>query len=398
MTPLDWLYSVQQFGIKPGLDNMRWLLKEMQVPGPHQRFYHVAGTNGKGSTCAFMESLLRAAGERTGIFTSPHLVSWTERIRVIGEMIPLAEAEASITALRDLVRDRAPHPTFFELTLMLGLDWFERSGAEAIVLETGMGGRLDATNALTPVVTVLTPIGMDHQQYLGDTLGEIAGEKAGIIKPGIPVVSAPQEPAAERVIREVADRLGAPLQFIHTPWAGPLPVAGRHQRMNAALAIAALTAAGTRLTPETISLGLASTRWPARFEILADGQLVLDGAHNPHGTAALVETWRDHFPHEKATIVYGAVACKSSAQSLLQLAEIAQSFHFVAPSSPRALAAAALVDMAPPGIPHSACPSLSAALAAAQATGGRVLVCGSLYLCGEVLALRAQTPFEISAQ
>jgi dihydrofolate synthase/folylpolyglutamate synthase len=289
---LTWLYSVQQFGIKPGLANTRRLLRELALPGARQKFLHVAGTNGKGSTCAFIESILRTAGERTGLFTSPHLVSFCERMRCGGRMIELEEAEQGIEALRAVVSGWDPHPTFFELTMALALDWMDRSGAEVVVLETGMGGRLDATNALTPLVSVITPIAMDHQQWLGNSIAEIAAEKAGIIKPGIPVVSAPQHPAAAEVIRAAAEYSGSALTVVEEPWPGPLPLAGEHQRWNAAVAVAAVREAGFRLPHEILVRGLAATAWPGRFQMLPGRRVVLDGSHNPHGTEATVATWK----------------------------------------------------------------------------------------------------------
>lgn len=399
MTPaLTWLYSVQQFGMKPGLDNTRRLLRELGLPGTRQRFLHVAGTNGKGSVCAFMESLLRAAGERTGIFTSPHLVSFGERMRCGGRMIPAEEAEAGIAALRAVVSGWDPHPTFFELTMVLALDWMDRAGAETVVLETGMGGRLDATNALTPLVSVITPIAMDHQQYLGGTIAEIAAEKAGIIKPGVPVVSAPQHPDAEAVIRAAAGAAGSALTIIKGPWATPLPLAGGHQRWNAALAVAAVRAAGFRLTKEAISRGLAATEWPGRFQMLESGRLIIEGAHNPHGAATAVSTWREKFGEERATVIFGAVAGKDIAAVLALLGAVAVRFFMVTLQSPRAVPAETLAAAAPAGAEVRVFPSLTEALAAAEALPARRLVCGSLYLCGEALALRGGAAFEVSAQ
>jgi dihydrofolate synthase/folylpolyglutamate synthase len=395
---LTWLYSVQQFGIKPGLANTRRLLREMALPGARQRFLHVAGTNGKGSVCAFMESILRAAGERTGLFTSPHLVSFCERMRCGGRMISPEEVDRGLESLRGVVGGWDPHPTFFELALMLALDWLDREGAETVVLETGMGGRLDATNALTPVVSVITPIGMDHQQWLGDTLREIAVEKAGIIKPGVPVVSAPQVPEVEQVIREAAAQAGAALTFIREPWAEPVSLPGDHQRWNAALAVAAIRAAGIRVTAEATAEGLATTEWPARFQVLDGGRLVIEGAHNPHGTAAALATWRDRFGGEKATVIFGAVAAKDYTASLALLGSVAARFFFVTLQSPRAVPAEALAGEAPPGVEASVFPTVEEAMHAADALKERCLVCGSLYLCGEVLALRGNEPFETSGQ
>ena len=395
---LTWLYSVQQFGIKPGLENTRRLLRELALPGTRQRFLHVAGTNGKGSVCAFMESMLRTAGERTGLFTSPHLVSFCERMRCGGRMIPAGESEAGIAALRAVVGGWEPHPTFFELTMVLALDWLDREGAEVVVLETGMGGRLDATNALTPLVSVITPIALDHEQWLGDTIAKIAAEKAGIIKPGVPVVSAPQLPEAETVIREAAARAGSALTIIKEPWAGPVPLAGEHQRWNAALAVAAVRAAGFRLSDDLAARGLAATEWPGRFQVLENGRLVIEGAHNPHGTAATVATWRERFGEDQATVIFGAVAAKDYPASLALLGEVAARFFCVTLQSPRAVEAEMLCKSVPPGVSSAVFSSVAEALQAAAVLPERRLVCGSLYLCGEVLALLSRDAFEPSAQ
>lgn len=395
---LDWLYSVQQFGIKPGLENTRRLLKELQLPGSRQRFLHVAGTNGKGSTCAFMESILRHAGERTGLFTSPHLVSFCERMCCQGGMIPMEEVIQGIEALRSVVAKWDPHPTFFELTLMLALDWMDRSGAEVIILETGMGGRLDATNALTPAVSVITPIDMDHQQWLGDSLEEIAAEKAGIIKPGVPVVSAPQQPAAERVLKEAAARAGSRITFVSAPWPGGLPLPGVHQQWNAALAVTALEAAGFRVPLSTIQEGLAGTVWPARFQRLEDDRLVIDGGHNPHGIASTVETWQRFYGQERATVIFGAVGDRDFAASLSLLSSVAARFLFPPIQNPRAILPATLAAAVPAAISATLPDSPAAALSEARAFPERVLVCGSLYLCGEVLALSGSGAFEVSSQ
>jgi dihydrofolate synthase/folylpolyglutamate synthase len=446
---LAWLYGTQQFGIKPGLDNTRKLLKALQLPGTRQRFLHVAGTNGKGSTCAFMESVLRAGRERTALFTSPHLIQFRERIQVGGVMMPEAEIARSLTAMRDLVSRWQPHPTFFELTLALALDWFDRSGAEWVVLETGMGGRLDSTNAIKPAVSIITPIAMDHQQWLGDTLTKIAGEKAGIIKPGVPVVSAPQHPDAEAVLRAAAAAAGTPIFFITKPWTGAnaddaqtdpahaappeegghsvcpcletaqqmvdppqLPLAGEHQQWNAALALTALDVAGCLPKPPAVLAGLTNTVWPARFQSLMGGRLIIDGAHNPHSIARLVTTWQQQFGPEKAHLIFGAVEGKDHAISLPLLAEIVSGVTFVTVDSPRAIPSAALAKTwheTVPGIPCQESPSLRETLHSkeshrtkASLSGAdkapRRLLCGSLYLCGEVLSLVEGGAFESSAQ
>ncbi|HEV3409005.1 MAG TPA: Mur ligase family protein, partial [Chthoniobacterales bacterium] len=198
---LGWLYGLQRFGIKLGLENIRRLLRALNVPAPEQRVIHVAGTNGKGSVCAMIDSILQAAGYSSGLFTSPHLVTFRERIQVNGEMISEDEVAAGLTSIRETVREWDPHPTFFEIATALGLAHFKRAACEFIVLETGMGGRLDATNAVAPIVSVITPIDYDHEKWLGHTLPEIAAEKAGIIKSGVPVISAAQKEEAAAVIR-----------------------------------------------------------------------------------------------------------------------------------------------------------------------------------------------------
>ena len=400
---LAWLYDTQQFGIKPGLDNTRKLLKALQLPGTGQRFLHVAGTNGKGSTCAFMESVLRAGAERTALFTSPHLIQFRERSQVGGVMMPEAEIADSLTALRDLVGNWQPHPTFFELTLALALDWFDRAGAELVVLETGMGGRLDSTNVIKPVVSVITPIAMDHQQWLGDTLTKIAGEKAGIIKPGVPVISAPQHPDAEAVLRAAADLAGTTIQFVGEPWtSSPLSLAGEHQQWNAALALAALEAAGCLPKPQAVLAGLSKTVWPARFQSLHGGRLIIDGAHNPHSIARLVATWQQQFGGEKAHLIFGAVEGKDHAVSLPLLAEIVSGVTFVTVDSPRAIPADALAKIWQETVPGISCEeavSLKEVLLPPESNNSpRRLLCGSLYLCGEVLSLVEGSTFESSTQ
>jgi len=230
---LAWLYSLQRFGIKLGLENIQRLLNELSRSGGLQsaassadatvgdleialpyKVIHVAGTNGKGSVCAMIDSICRARGYRTGLFTSPHLVTFRERIRVNGEMISEDAVADGLTTIRNLVADWDPHPTFFEVTTALAVKYFSEANIDVAILETGIGGRLDATNAIQSYVSVITQIGFDHEELLGTTLAEIANEKAGIIKPGIPVVCAPQQREAEEVIRARAAECKAPLQFV----------------------------------------------------------------------------------------------------------------------------------------------------------------------------------------
>ena len=396
---LEWLYGTQFFGIKLGLENMRRLLELIGLPGKAQRIIHVAGTNGKGSTCAMIDALSRAGHHSTGLFTSPHLVSFTERIRVDGAPIPEKEAARRLEVIHRHIAGWDPHPTFFEITTALALWWFRDAGAQVLVLETGMGGRLDATNALTPCVSVITPIGLDHMQWLGGTLAAIAEEKAGIIKPGIPVVTAPQEPEALAVIERVAAEKNAPLTVVDFPWTGHVTLAGAHQRWNASLALAAMGAARLAAPPEA----LASVEWPGRFQRFGwDGRTVLDGAHNPHGARALVEVWREIFGDEKAVIVFGAVAAKNHAEIIALLSAIALRFVFVTVDSPRAVPAEELARSAPPTAETEIIPSLTNALPGIPRGPEHppVLICGSLYLVGQALALLGGygETFERSAQ
>jgi dihydrofolate synthase/folylpolyglutamate synthase len=328
---------------------------------------------------------LKTAGINAGLFTSPHLVHFGERIRDAEGMISPEEIESGIARLRDLVRDWDPHPTFFELAFALALDWFAQRGLEWIVLETGLGGRLDATNAITPVVSVITPIGWDHMQILGDTLAKIASEKAGIIKPGVPFVTQTQDLEALDVLLTTAREKAAPLTLITEPCEFPLGLAGPHQRWNAALALAALHAAGLDLPPSVLEAGLKQVEWPARFQRLR-ADVILDGAHNLDAARVLAQTWREQFPHQKATIVFGAVAGKDITAVLHELAPLATEWHFTHFDSPRAMPAEDLQTiLGTSDVPVFCHPNLTAALEASRNDSPR-LITGSLYLAGEVLA------------
>jgi dihydrofolate synthase/folylpolyglutamate synthase len=381
---LAWLYSTQQFGIKLGLENTRRLLAALDHPERACRFLHVAGTNGKGSTCAMLDAILRAAGPRTGLYTSPHLVDFRERIRVNGERIPEVAVARILTRLRDAASGWDHAPTYFELSTALALRHFADAGAEFVVLETGMGGRLDSTNAVTPIVSVITPIAMDHAQWLGDTLAKIAAEKAGILKPGVPAVSAAQEPEAAAVLEMGAHEVGAPLEFVREPFPGDVGLAGGHQKENAALAVAALRAAGISISDAALRQGLATVQWPGRFQKL-DGRFVLDGGHNPHAAAQLVRTWREEFGEERPLVIFSALSDKDYAAMLEALAAIASELWIVPVRSARATNPETLAAAAP--LPARIFESLDAALAEAARQDRRVLVTGSLFLVGEALEI-----------
>ena len=238
-TAIDWLFGTQHRGIKLGLDNVRRLLASLGDPQNELKFIHIAGTNGKGSVCAMIDSISRAAGIRTGLFTSPHLVRFNERIQINGQPIDDADVVRGIERIRARI-DAENHPTFFEITTALAFDYFRSHGVELVVLETGLGGRLDATNLVHPLVSVLTAIDMDHQKWLGHTLGEIAAEKGGIIKPGVPIVSGPQFSEVRSVLEQIAAARSAPLSYAEIPIEGLfIGLAGSHQRVNAAITVQA---------------------------------------------------------------------------------------------------------------------------------------------------------------
>ncbi len=397
---LDWLYSTQMFGIKLGLDGPRHLLKEfLAYPNHGVTVIHVAGTNGKGSTCAMIDSIARASGRRCGLFTSPHLIDFRERIRVTGEEIPEEECAAMLTKLRALCERMETHPTFFEITLVLAMRWFRSKECELIVLETGMGGRLDATTAVPADVCVITPIALDHMQWLGDTLEEIAAEKAGIFVTGKPAVSAPQDTAAAFVLEKEANERRTPLEFISDPLLGyPMALAGVHQQWNAALATAALHLAGIHLNTDCVSHGLRTVSWPGRFEAIRSG-VILDGAHNPHAAEVLAATWRERFPKKQASLVFSAVAGKDIGKILEILAPLASHIFFCPVDTPRAVTAGDLAAQLPAASPpHETFDSFESAFAAASGGEDPVLVAGSLFLVGEARAYLTERDFQSSTQ
>ena len=389
---VGWLYGLQVHGIRLGLENIRRLCDALGIETAStakRRFIHVAGTNGKGSVCALMAAVCTASRLRTGLYTSPHLVSFRERIRLGPVQIPEEDTAEWLTKIRDLIAEWEHAPTFFEITTALALAWFQQQDAEVVILETGMGGRLDATNVVTPAVCVLTPIGLDHMQHLGSTLAAIAGEKAGIIKRGVPVVSAPQASEAEAVFSAAAEAAGAKLNFIRQPLGADfaLALAGSHQRWNAALAFAALIQSGLRPEPRIVREAFANVDWPARFQ-RADDRIVIDGAHNPPAATQLATTWREEYGDEKATLILGVLADKDASGVISSLLEISKRVICTPVRSPRALPPAdlaALIHAQTQAVPVTVAESLNAALAEARAETGRILIAGSLFLAGATL-------------
>jgi len=426
---LAWLYGLQRFGIKLGLENIRRLLDECcscvfvkrqalaAASASTPKVIHVAGTNGKGSVCAMIDSICRAQGYHSGLFISPHLVTFRERIRVNGEMIPEDAVADGLTIIRDLIADWDPHPTFFEVTTALALKHFGDTKVDIAILETGLGGRLDATNAVQSDVSVITPIGLDHEEWLGNTLAQIAGEKAGIIKPGVPVVSAPQQPQAEEVIRARAAECRSPVQFVNETYhASPVALRGEYQKHNAAVAIAAVHAANIQVGEKAIVRGLAAIEWPARFQKW-DERTIIDGAHNPSAARILAQTWREVFRDQKATLVLAVLSDKDLHDICEALAPIAESVLLPKIRSERGAPPELLAQFftsitsgcragASPAGNRRGCPTISIttsigeALDRARAKPNPILITGSLHFAGEVLAhLRGEpAAFEECAQ
>lgn len=395
---IDWLYSTQKFGIKLGLEQPRKLLREsLSLPKQGVKVIHVAGTNGKGSTCAIIDSLARACGVKTGLFTSPHLIDYRERIQIGGIHIPEQKVADILTALREQVADWEFHPTFFELTLAVGMSYFRQQECELIILETGMGGTMDATTAVPADLAVITPIAMDHSEWLGANLAEVASQKAGIIVAHKPVISSQQEPAAQGVIEQFANELCSPLEFITEPLEGySIGMPGLHQKQNAALAVHAAHQINLPLCYDVVKSALNNVSWPGRFERIEGTELILDGAHNPHAATALVNTWKQEYPDQKANLIFGALEEKNTNKVLAILAEIAHHIHLVPIDSPRALSPAALAAALPENPPpHTIYKSLEDALTTQRPLA---LITGSLFLVGQAHAYLSKTSTRPSAQ
>lgn len=390
---IDWLYGTQDFGIKLGLESPRRLLREfLAFPAPGTKVIHVAGTNGKGSTCAILDSLARNSAIKSGLFTSPHLIHYRERAQVNGLPIPEEKTAQLLNELKNLVADWEHHPTFFELTLALAMRHFRDEQCELIILETGMGGRLDATTAVPADLAILTPIALDHAKWLGDTIEEIAGEKAAIAVAKKPLLSSAQLPAAQYVIEKEANEKRSPLTFVTEPLLGySVNLPGSHQRHNAALACEAFCQAGYALSYDLVRNALATVRWPGRFEIIdlpdRAAPLVLDAAHNPHAALALRDTWQEFFPKEKATLIFGAVADKDAKAVLQTLVPLCETIHLVPVPSPRSLAPEDLAKLRPESTSHTCHTSLEEALKATATKENPSLLTGSLFLLGQAKAL-----------
>ena len=397
---VDWVHGARYPGQKNGLENMRALLRTLGNPQDGLRFLHVAGTNGKGSVCAFLERALRECGYKTGLYTSPYLCEYAERVRVNG--VPLDDEMLLRLILRvkraaeDLVARGECFPTTFELGTAIAFLAFAEAKTDWAVIEVGLGGRLDSTNVIAPRACAISAIGMDHMKTLGDTLEAIAREKAGILKHGVPAAIHPANGSVLPVLESAARACGAPLDVVEEPeilaesahgarfrFRGEtyeISLAGRHQVGNAALALAALGLVGG-LDFAAVRAGLAKTRWHCRLEWV-DGVLI-DGAHNPQGAAVLAEYLRAHVPGRRVLLV-GMMHDKQVEACAKLLAPVASRVIATRVDDPRA-ASAEEVAAAYPGA--QAVDSLEDALALARADGGTVIACGSLYLAGAVRSL-----------
>lgn len=417
MTPQEAIRYIENYTwstTRLGLERTRELLTRLGDPQKRLKFIHVAGSNGKGSTCAMLDAILRRAGYRTGLYTSPYIQDFCERMQVNGENIP-GEELALITERVRLAADAmADHPSQFELVTAIAMEYFASSGCDIVVLEVGMGGALDATNAIdSPEVAVLTNIGLEHTEYLGDTLEKIAAHKAGIIKPGCHAVCYDGPPEATAVIRQVCAKKSVPLTAVDfadlTPirqnlggqrfaWRGreyDLSLLGQHQLHNAAVAletVEALRTRGWQIREIAVEEGLQNVSWPARFEVMNRHPVfIVDGGHNPQCAQALSAGIRDLLPGRKVVFLLGVLRDKDYPAMLSYLMPLARSFVCLTPLSDRALPAAELAAyLTGQGAAATAGTDIPAAIRAAlDAAGedGAVVACGSLYLVGAIRGL-----------
>jgi dihydrofolate synthase/folylpolyglutamate synthase len=379
------------------LERMRALLKALGDPHDRCRLVHVTGTKGKGSTCAMIAAVLRAAGLRVGLFTSPHLEHVEERVRVNGTPISHAELAARMDEIAPVVlemeRSAYPAPTFFEIGTALGFLHFSRRRCDVAVVEVGLGGRFDSTNVCRPLVSVVTNVGFDHVAQLGNTLEAIAFQKAGIVKRRVPVVSGVTQPGARDVVRREAARLGSPLIEPDTT-ACPFPtnLLGAHQVANAAVAVAALRClsdTGMSLPPGAVARGLAAVEWPCRVEKVGDRPVViLDTAHNVPSAEALVATLRATFPvGGTKRVVFAVSSDKEYAAILRILAAYFDHFHLCRyGNNPRAVSPEKLAAQLPDGryTVHATSGEAWGAARAAARPDDLVCVTGSVFLAGEL--------------
>ena len=391
---------------KLGLDRITRVLEALGRPQDRVPFVHVAGTNGKGSTCAMIESGLRAAGNRTGLFTSPHLAEPTERIQIDGHPISAArftDAFEKVHAAVEGVLDM--HTTYFETVTAMALVVFAEEGVDTAVLEVGLGGRLDATNVISPRLCVITPVDFDHEQYLGRSLDAIAGEKAGILKPGVPAVFARQRPEAEQVLSERAAELGVAVtrtsafpvselemdarssRFRVCDLRIQCPLAGEHQVENALTAVVSLS--GLAVDARNIETGIAQARWPGRLEHVREHpEVILDGAHNPAGARALAAYIDRFYTHHRLRLIFGTMRDKAVDEISDILFPRAHQVIATAPKQSRALAPEALAEMIHhPDLRTAATLEDALAMVSDASPDEVIFITGSLFLVAEARAM-----------
>ena len=411
--PLEFLFSLERLGMKFGLENIAALCHALGHPEQQFSSIVIAGTNGKGSVTVMVETALRAAGNRAARYTSPHLVRIEERFVIDGREVDTADLRDALATVRDAIEvllecgELEALPTFFECTTAAAFELFRRARVEIAVLEVGLGGRLDATNVVTPIATAITSIDFDHQAQLGNTLESIAREKAGIVKPRVPLVCGPVPEDAERVIREVCQSQHAPMirtadavRIVPHDGDGAIDVrgsrsldrvtlalAGRHQRSNAAVAVALLdevSRRGIRMTDAAIRTGLTDAVWPARLEgFVREGvDVLLDAAHNPAGARALASHLQD-IGWSRVTLLFGVMRDKDVAGMLEPLAPICERVICTTPPNPRALPASELADVVRRFVPAvEIAPDLNRALHESLAHRRPVVAAGSIFLIG----------------
>ncbi len=410
---LQYIHAVSWKGSVPGLERITELMRRLGNPEKGLKYIHIVGTNGKGSTAAMLASVLTKAGYRTGLFISPYVIDFRERMQMNGEMISREALAAETEAVKPFAEAMADHPTEFELITAVALKWFADEKAELVVLEAGMGGELDATNVIpAPEAAVFTNVGLDHTEYLGDTVEAIARTKAGILKPGCAAALYPNLPSVCSVIEGLCREKGIPLYRADPLVLAPLghglsgqrfrwgeltlelPLLGEHQRKNLSLVLAVLELLrdrGWRIPDEAVRAGIRAVRWPGRFELLGrDPLFVLDGGHNPQCMDALWEAANTYLAGMPLTVITGVLADKDYASMYDRTAKLAERFFTLTPPNPRALDAEALAALlAKYGKPVKACANAAEAVRLALEStppDGAVLAYGSLYLAAELRA------------
>ena len=408
---LAYLDGANWFGAEPSLRRIEELLHALGDPQEKLRFVHIAGTNGKGSCAAMLASVLRAAGYRTALYTSPYLYRFAERMQINGVPIGQDALVRQVERVRDKAEKMAEHPTEFELMTAAAVLWFVEEGCSIAVMEAGLGGRFDATNALgTPECAVIMNIGLDHTAILGDTVEQIAAEKAGIIKKNTPCVAYAQSESVMNVLAARCEAQQAPLSvpdfrsicpefdslegqvFRYRDRQYALSLLGAHQRRNAAVVIECveqLRARGWRIGADALEHGLYAALWPGRFELCADEPpFIVDGGHNPQCAEAVCESLLHYFPDTRRVLLFGILKDKDYASVAAILDRAADEFVCTAPDSPRALSAGDLAEVLRPfGKPVSVCPDVREAVYTAKrlaGTDGMVCAAGSVYLAGSV--------------